>query len=73
MEFAISHNFLGGIFMAIELNINGKKAESLLRTNVKTSDIFKAYADTEYEKKRKNNHKKLLEEIDRQNLNDYGV
>lgn len=59
--------------MSIELNINGKKSESLLRTNVKTDDIFKAYADTEYEKRRQKDHKKLIEEINRQNLNDYGV
>lgn len=57
----------------IILNINGKKSESLLRTNIKTSDIFKAYADTEYEKRRKRNHKKLIDEINRQNLNDFGV
>ena len=57
----------------IILNINGKKSESLLRTNIKTSDIFKAYADTEYEKRRKRNHKKLIDEINTKNLNDFGV
>lgn len=59
--------------MFMELNINGKKAESLLQLNYPTSDLFKAYADTEYAKKRAKNHKQIIDEIARQNLGDYNV
>lgn len=55
-------------------NFEGKKGEeSTLRTNVKSNELYKAYADTQFEKNRKKNHKEIIEEINRRNLNDYGV
>jgi hypothetical protein len=60
--------------MSVEININGRKANTLLRTNVPTSgDPYKAYADTEYEKKKKKEHENLVNEINRRNFDDYGV
>lgn len=59
--------------MFYDIHVNGKKSKNLFRTNIKTSDPFKSYANTEYEKRRKANYKEIIDEINRQNLNDYGV
>lgn len=59
--------------MTMILNINGKRATTLLRTNIKSSNIFKSHAESEYEKLKKKEHKELIEEINRRSLQDYGV
>ena len=58
----------------IELYVNSKRADSLLRTNVDSyGDPYKAYADTEYYKRRLHDQKKVMEEIKRRNSIEYNV
>jgi len=45
--------------------INGNNSDSLLFTNVETSDIRISEAEVELERKRKENREKLLAEIKR--------
>ena len=52
----------------IELRYMGRKGETSLRTNVPTSDIFAAYADTEYAKKKQKEYQMLLDEIERRSV-----
>lgn len=42
--------------------------DSLFRTNVKTSEKFKAYADIQTEKRREKERKELIDEINRRSL-----
>lgn len=56
------------------MGIVPNKKNSLFRTNLNTSNKFKSYAETEYEKRKKKEHQKILEEINRRNCeNDYNV
>lgn len=59
--------------MAYVGSFEGRRGETILRTNLKTYGGYKSYADTEYEKRRAKNHKKVIEEINRRNIDGYGV
>ncbi len=48
--------------------INGSRTDSLLFTNIVSSDPFVSDADTEYNKKREEEQKKLLKEIERRTM-----
>lgn len=55
----------------MELRRNGKKInynDSLLLTDYISSDPFVAIADQNYEKKRLEDRKKLIEELNRRNI-----
>ena len=52
----------------IELRYMGRKGEGFIKTNVPTSEIFAAYADTEYAKKKQKEYQMLLDEIERRSI-----
>lgn len=56
------------------MNINGKRSESLLLSNVLTyGDPYQSYANTEYDKRRWWEQRKIVKEIIRRNSVDYEV
>lgn len=52
----------------MELAVNNKRSDSLLITNYKSSDPYIADADTEFQKKKAEDRKKLNEEIQRRTI-----
>lgn len=54
----------------LEVVLNRNKTEAFLSTNIPNYDIYKAYAEFEYEKKKKLEHKIIHEEISRVALTD---
>ena len=60
--------------LTTNLYVNGNNSNSLLFTNVQSSDIRTSEAETEMERKRRENREKLLAEIKRRTEeNEYRV